>query len=242
MHVFPEINKTKISQQIENEISKCDVFIHAAEPASNESYTPEFMRLAMENCSVLANILGDRLIYVSSVLVYGLGSSIPHSENEAAKPFNNYTEHKSRIENHLEKFGSRTFRISNLVGVGMHESPAIRQISRKIANNEVVEIEPNNQRDYIWICDVCEVFEQLLIRRDKKIINIGSGLGTSTKDLIQILQGVGFPKNIKHEVHEKQHHEQSCLPNVSLLQSLVPHQRYTSLSRAIKPILSKEYL
>ena len=242
MHVFPEINKTKISQKIENEISKCDVFIHAAEPANNESYTPKFMRLAMDNCSVLADILGDRLIYVSSVLIYGLGSSIPHSENEAANPFNNYTEHKTRVENHLEKFDSRIFRISNLVGVGMHESTAIRQISRKIANNEVVEIEPNNQRDYIWISDVCEVFEQLLLQQDKKRINIGSGIGTSTKDLITVFQDVGFSKNINLEVHEKQHHEQSCLPNVSLLQSLVPHQRYTPLSSVLKPILSEESL
>lgn len=240
--IFPEVNRTLITYEKKIEISKCDAFIHAAEPASNENYTGEFMHLAMENGNVLGTLLRERLIYVSSVLVYGLGNSIPHGENDLPKPFNNYTEHKTRLENHLKKFDSRTFRLSNLVGIGMHGSTVIRQISQKIAKNEVFEIEPTNQRDYIYITDVCEIFDELLLNFEVKMLNIGSGISTSVRELVQILQAVGFPDKKKLKVQEKSHEEKSCIPNVSLLQSLLPNQRYTPLSVALKPTLSKEFL
>lgn len=138
-----------------------------------------------------------KLIYFSSGgTVYGLQNTVPVPEESATQPICSYGIHKVTVENylhlHYKLFGLdySVMRISN--PYGNHQKKGTGQgvipvILSKVMQGETIDIWGDGSivRDYIHVSDVVEAAIKLAsYQGDKKIFNIGSGVGISLNELI----------------------------------------------------------
>jgi nucleoside-diphosphate-sugar epimerase len=237
---YQNLNRDKISYQNLKDFNKCDYFVHLAEPASDDHYTPEFCQIAFENAKVLSDFFTDKLIYASSVLVYGLGDRNPHREDAELNPFNKYTRHKVETELQIYSQGSRAMRISNVIGPKMNSQNLVNNLLRKIRNNEEIVVHSDDSRDFIDVRDASKLIMDVLEIPFKKVINIGSGTAVSISGVARELAcQTGLVPQIKFldKVPRQPH---SCIPDISLLKLLNPDFSYTHFADSIGSIANKE--
>ena len=155
-----------------------------------------------------------KIIFISSGgTVYGFPKKIPIKEDHPRQPICSYGIIKKTIEDYLYMYNRlhgldyTVFRISN--PYGERQNPlsiqgAIPVFLRKIAKDEQVEIwgDGSITRDYIYIKDVVKVLVSALkISSENKIFNLGSGVGRSLNELIEVMKKV-TGKDIKPKYEE----------------------------------------
>ncbi|MBL7128627.1 MAG: NAD-dependent epimerase/dehydratase family protein [Ignavibacteria bacterium] len=155
-----------------------------------------------------------KIIFISSGgTVYGFPKKIPIKEDHPRQPICSYGIIKKAIEDYLYMYNRlhgldyTVFRISN--PYGERQNPlsiqgAIPVFLRKIAKDEQVEIwgDGSITRDYIYIKDVVKVLVSALkISSENKIFNLGSGVGRSLNELIEVMKKV-TGKDIKPKYEE----------------------------------------
>lgn len=142
-----------------------------------------------------------KVIFVSSGgTVYGLPRTIPIPESHETAPVCGYGIHKLMIEKYLYLYQYNydleycVLRLSNPYGTAqISDRPqgVIGKFVYKILKNEPVEIWGDGSvvRDYIFIEDVIEALCQAIgYQGDKRVFNIGSGIGHSLCDVIDIIE------------------------------------------------------
>jgi UDP-glucose 4-epimerase len=141
-----------------------------------------------------------RFIYFSSGgTVYGESLHELIDENNNTNPICSYGIHKLTIEKYLNLFNKLygldflILRISNIYG-GVQNSDNLHGIigtfikNIKESSSITVIGDGNAIRDYIHIKDLISVITVLMeYRGNQKIFNIGTGIGTSINEIIQIL-------------------------------------------------------
>lgn len=145
----------------------------------------------------------DKIIFSSSGgTIYGDPSAVPVKETDPCNPVNPYAIGKLTIEKYLQYFNYlygidyKILRYSNPYGEG--QSPQGKQgvipiFLNRIKNNDHPAIYGDGSaiRDYIYIEDTIDATLEI-IRKDTNfnIFNVGSGVGISIKDLIDIMSEV----------------------------------------------------
>ena len=129
----------------------------------------------------------DHVTYASSAYLYGTTSPLRHEETDPVEINHPYAEMKHNNEKAVLENGGAVARISNVYGEGMSKSGVIpriiKQVSKKII--KVKSIFPI--RDFIHVSDVASDISTLSIHRANGIFNIGTGIGTSIRELILLL-------------------------------------------------------
>lgn len=188
-------------------VESMDVVIHAISTInpgnSNTSYmkgyTDDFIQsIKLAKLSQKDNF---KLIFLSSGgTVYGKQESMPISEDTLPLPVNHYGNLKLCVENTYRTFNIQTgtnikiARIANPYGPGQDYLKGVGFIDaalKKALNNEKISIFGDGSvvRDYIYIDDVCEMLEQIILYTGNvEVFNIGTGIGTSQKEIISIIQ------------------------------------------------------
>ena len=152
-------------------------------------------------------IVVNKIIYTSSSSVYG--NNILCNENDELKPMNLHASLKVANEKLVEKFCIENSidytiaRIFNMYG-GDDNFSIISKIIKAYKNNEELNIVNNGNaiRDFIYIEDVVDIYSKILDKKDIKILNIGSGNGSSIKNILDFLNNHNIKiktKNIQRE-------------------------------------------
>jgi UDP-glucose 4-epimerase len=144
-----------------------------------------------------------RIVFVSSGgTVYGVPQRIPLTEDHPTNPICAYGISKLSIEkylalyNHLHNLDYTILRLSNPYGAGqdgMRGQGVLAAFCSAVKQGLPLQIWGDGSvvRDYIHIDDVCEVMSGVLsYSGPERIFNIGSGVGASLNQLVDVLRQV----------------------------------------------------
>jgi UDP-glucose 4-epimerase len=130
--------------------------------------------------------------------VYGLPRFIPITEDHPTEPICSYGISKLMIEKYLHMFNYlhglnyQVLRISNPYGP-YHSSEsqgAADVFLSRVQRGEPIEIWGDGSvcRDYVYIDDVIDALYLSLLDNNEKVLNIGSGSGTTLNSLVSIIR------------------------------------------------------
>ena len=138
----------------------------------------------------------SKLIYASSVAIYGDLSEIPHSPSEKLNTINTYSKSKFECEKLVLQAGGVVARLSNIYGPGMSKKNIVSDILKQIkvkGINSINIIDGSPIRDMIHISDVTSCLLSMTKIQKKGIYNIATGTSISMKDLaLMILKVANF--------------------------------------------------
>jgi len=157
-----------------------------------------------------------KIIFPSSGgTVYGYPEPSSINEEHKTNPICSYGICKLMIEKYLYMFNNlygldyQILRISNPYGPYHNalSQGVINVFLSKIIKGETIEIWGDGSicRDYIYIDDVIDILEMMANKDiDAKILNIGSGEGTSLNNLIKIMKSItGANFNVEYKEGRK---------------------------------------
>ena len=155
----------------------------------------------------------SKLIYASSVAIYGDLSEIPHSPSEKLNTINTYSKSKFECEKLVLQSGGVVARLSNIYGPGMSKKNIISDILKQIkvkGIDSINIIDGSPIRDMIHISDVTSCLLSMTKIQKKGIYNIATGTSISMKDLaLMILKVANFEE---YKLVELKHNETtSCI-------------------------------
>jgi UDP-glucose 4-epimerase len=154
----------------------------------------------------------ERMIFPSTAAVYGVASDPKVGEEAMPKPVNVYGCHKlaaeSLIRGYVEDYGFKTtvLRLFNVYGDIEKEQGVVSLfIRRALAGRPIIVKGGEQLRDFVHLRDVVKAFVESIDNpaTHQKIINIGSGIGVSIKEVAGMIQQ-SFPQvEIKYEPLER---------------------------------------
>ena len=155
----------------------------------------------------------SKLIYASSVAIYGDLSEIPHSPSEKLNINNTYAKSKFECEKLVLQAGGVVARLSNIYGPGMSKKNIISDILKQIkvkGIDSINIIDGSPIRDMIHISDVTSCLLSMTKIQKEGIYNIATGTSTSMKDLaLMILKVANFEE---YKLMELKHNKTtSCI-------------------------------
>lgn len=181
-------------------IPKSDIIVHLA----SKNFVPDSFKepLSFYNNNLLStlNILekakidDSKVIYFSSY-IYGTPLYLPIDENHTKQQTNPYNQSKLICEELCEAYNRdfgvpvTIFRPFNIYGPGQNSSFLIPTIISQI-NSEFIRLNDSRpKRDFLFIDDVIEaVFLSILNEKPSfKIYNLGSGVSTSVRDVVNLI-------------------------------------------------------
>ncbi len=139
----------------------------------------------------------NKIIYTSSSSVYG--NNILCKETDKLKPISLHASLKIANEKLIEKYCNKNnidytiTRIFNMYG-GDDKFSVVKKIIDAYQNDNELTIVNNGDsiRDFIHIDDVVSIYLKILEIKDVKILNIGRGLGSSIKSILDLLSNNGI--------------------------------------------------
>jgi UDP-glucose 4-epimerase len=195
------------------------------------------------NVAVRARI--KKIVYFSSGgAIYGPTKG-PIKENSTLSPISSYGIIKSTIERYFLLYSSTydidtiILRPSNPFGPRQGHYAAHGVVStflRKIANNSAITVFGNGEsaKDYIYVKDLAYFCYNISISVNKGIYNVGTGVGTSVNELINLISKItnSNPEIIYEDVQNYD------IPNfvldISASKDIISDFEFTSLEKGIQ--------
>ncbi len=155
----------------------------------------------------------NRVIYASTMSVYGKTGDYPVSEDHSTFPESFYGVGKLASENYLriyENYGihSTSMRLYNIYGPGqnlknMRQGMVSIFMAQMVENQRIhVKGSPDRFRDFIYVDDVVDSFIRCLgcSQSHGKAINIGTGVKTTVKELVdEMIKIYGSETAVRYE-------------------------------------------
>lgn len=135
----------------------------------------------------------------------------PVNENMPARPVAPYGAAKLAAEGYCSAFsgayGLRTvsLRFSNVYGPGsFHKGSVVAHFYKRILAGEDIVIygDGSQTRDFLYIGDLIEGVQGAMEREATGVFQLGSGVGTTVTELIQLIRnavGPAYPLSVRHE-------------------------------------------
>ncbi|MEN9625909.1 MAG: hypothetical protein RL557_237 [archaeon] len=201
--------KKSIAASLRN-CGRIDFIVHLAakvpQVASNNDYSQDIKNMSdiLQYCEQ-AN---TKLIFSSTLGVYGNPDKNPVKETAALKEVNEYVKSKIICEKLflVSKVQGCICRLFNVYGKGQHESFVIPSLIKKIKNNEEIFVS-DTKRDFIYIDDVIEAILKVMdFESDNvQIFNVGYGKSYSIHELALFIEKLLSKKQAIHSVSEKEY-------------------------------------
>jgi UDP-glucose 4-epimerase len=140
-----------------------------------------------------------KVVFASSVAVYGLPKALPITEEHPTNPISSYGIAKLAIEKYLELFRHLygldyiALRISNPYGPyqnPMGHQGVVGMFLHRICKGEPLTVwgDGSALRDYLYISDLVDALELAAeIEPRERVLNVGSGRGTSLNELLRLI-------------------------------------------------------
>jgi len=198
-HPVDVADRTAIAELLTREQPKVAVYLarpELPEAQAGSAETIERSVCTLRDFATLAEAHGlEQLVFASSAAVYGTDAQRPLTEDSPTPAPGAYAQLKLRSEHALAEVSSQTdlrctsFRIFNVYGPGFATSLVNRLICA--ANGGEAPTVFNTQRfvrDYVRVDDVATVFAAATLAKPASgAINIGTGVGTSNRELLALI-------------------------------------------------------
>ncbi len=184
--------------------------IHLAAHIDDRASVREPVENAEHNILGTINVLdaarisgAKRVLFASTGVVYGNQDILPITEDAVPKPLTPYAVSKLTGERYLRYFtlqlglSTCTLRLANVYGPrqdGSKECGAIAIFTKKLLAKESPFINGTGKttRDYVYVADVVDAFLRALASSNETVMNIGTGIETSTEEIFaHVAQAVG---------------------------------------------------
>lgn len=159
------------------------------------------------NCLARLKSKPEKIIYLSSQVVYGLPKDLPIKESHPTEPITVYGRNKLNVEKNIikSKFNYLIFRASSVFGKKQDysKSGVIAKFINKLQNNQspIVFNSFDLFFDFIYVNDLAQAIVKAIQNNSihNEIFNLGSGKPTSLKKVLDILYEY-FPNAPKAEL------------------------------------------
>ena len=186
------------------------------------------------------NININKIIYSSSAAVYGDNKFCV--ETDDLKPSSLHASLKIANEHLIEKFCVNNkidytiTRIFNMYG-GNDEFSIISKIFLTIKTDKKLTIVNNGSsiRDFIHVQDVADIYRELLDKKNVKVLNIGTGIGKSIKNIIETFKKYNVILSIKNITRNEIN---SSIANTEILNKILNKKSFIQIDDFIKQELS----
>ncbi len=145
-----------------------------------------------------------RVVFISSGAVYGEQDIQPLKESVVLRPASPYAVSKLAAEYYVRTIGTLwgietvSLRVFNAYGPGQHlpasHPPVIPYFLRQAVKSGTITMHGNGKqtRDYVYVDDVVNamVAAATAPNIDKLVINVGSGKGTSVREIVRMVMDV----------------------------------------------------
>ena len=167
-----------------------DVLVHLAE-INNRSVANDLgFKYQIKTRDTLRALLDkgyQKVIYVSSAVLYGDEDLTPHRETDDINVLDTYTQIKSSSEDVVLSYGGMVARLSNVYGNGMSAGNVMSDIFDQIySDGPVILKDMKPIRDFVWVDDVVDALKKMILTKKSGVFNVGSGVGTSVFDVAQL--------------------------------------------------------
>lgn len=205
-------------EQLKDCFRRCDAILHLASQKAGKSGNPRIQEYypsitLAENVLQAAYELNIRnIVMASSRCVYGINTATAFHESDTPNPINIYGIYKLLVEemcryyNEKKSMKIKVLRLGQVVGRNMNDRSMFCTFLKKVIADETLTVNGIDERDYIYIKDVCNAIKCALCAAEKKgIFNIATGYAVSN---LQVAQNMidEFSRGMIdfHEVNEEQ--------------------------------------
>ncbi len=147
--------------------------------------------------AALSLSVAPHVVHASSAAVYGDRGEESFSETHVLRGTGPYAEAKRDAERlwALAPLTVTALRVFNVCGPGQNASLVNRLIAATPSNPVELRSPDRFVRDYVHVADVAEAFLEAALQAGShdRILNVGSGVGLSTTELVARLRAAGFP-------------------------------------------------
>ena len=236
------------------------VYHLAARVSVQESvlYPREYNQVNVGGTVTLMEAMRDvgvhRVVFISSGAVYGEQSSQPLKESAIPNPGSPYAVSKLSAEYYVRTIGmlwgieTVALRVFNAYGPGQHlppvHAPVIPYFLHQacLKGNIIVHGDGTQTRDYAYVDDVVNAMVATATAPgvDQKIINIGSGIDTSVRELVNLVLQVtgGKPEVIYNPRNEGGVRRMSA--DLTLAKNLLGYQPAVDLKTGLQLTLEND--
>ncbi|MBU0633202.1 SDR family oxidoreductase [bacterium] len=197
----------------------------------------------MNSILVTANVLEyfnktsiNKIIYTSSSSVYG--NNILCNEKDEVKPMHLHASLKVANEKLIEQYCDEhnidytIARIFNMYGSNDRFSIISKILDAFCNYKELTTVNNGNAiRDFIHIDDVVSVYLQLLNTQNVKILNIGTGNGSSIKNILDFLSNNGMRISTKNILKDEL---KASTADIRLLSQIVDTSDFIDVQEYLK--------
>jgi nucleoside-diphosphate-sugar epimerase len=151
---------------------------------------PDYTKRNIQRLKFILSNTNSRIIYASSVGVYGDLSELPHHPIENVNAINPYAHSKLECEKLVLQSGGAIARLSNIYGPGMSKKNIISDVLKQITSKSIDSISIVNgspTRDMIHISDVTSCLLAMTTIQQKGVYNVATGINVSMKDLAMMI-------------------------------------------------------
>lgn len=174
----------------------------------------------------------NKIIYTSSSSVYG--NNILCKESDELKPMSLHASLKVANEQLIKKYCSdynidyTITRVFNMYG-GDDQFSVISKIINAYLGHEKLTIVNNGNaiRDFIHIDDVVSIYMRILEINNINVLNIGSGYGSSIKNILDSLFNKGVVVNINNIFRDELN---ISTADISLLQDIIKKKEFININ------------
>lgn len=180
-------------------VSYYDVLVHLADIIPGKEGAFNFSNNIKITENIIKNIILKKLIkkiiYTSTLDVYGTPEFLPISENHPTKPLTSYGISKLTNETSIMRAAVTAeidciiLRLSQVYGFGEPLLKVVPIFVDKIIKGEKIILNNNGNtiRDWVYIKDVILAIEKSIYSKSQGVFNIATGQGSSLKTLVKIL-------------------------------------------------------
>jgi nucleoside-diphosphate-sugar epimerase len=189
---------------------------------------------------------GAKLVFISSYL-YGNPSSLPISETATIFTPNPYALSKKIAEDYC-RFYADSFQVNtliirpfNLYGFGQSENFLIPEIIGQVLKGDPIHIKDlEPKRDYIFVNDFIEAIIRCIDKNKFDIINIGSGISYSVREIIQMIQEIcGTELNVINSMEKRPAEIMDTIADISKAKEILDWSPTTSMHEGLSLIIQQ---
>ena len=218
-----------------------NVLVHLAETNNRSVANAGGAALEAEAQQTLRALLAKgyhRVIYASSAVLYSDRWTTPRKVSDAVEAVDIYTRIKLASERAVLAQGGAVARLSNLYGPGMAAGNVLSHILAQLGRGPTITmhaLEP--VRDFLWIEDAVEALCDMVMREAAGLFNVGSGVGTSIRQLVYLAQTATATRQDVKALHTQAHPSHLVLDIGATTQGLGWQPR-TGLEEGVSKLLN----
>lgn len=172
-----------------------DVLVHLAEESRLDIADQQGEALIAGNVERLRHLLESRrfarVLYGSSAAVYGDATPRPHRAGDELAGASVYARAKQACEREVLAAGGIALRFANIIGPGMSDSAVLSRVLAQIPGRGDLSVYDDSAvRDFLWGADMAACVAALSTTPVTGAFNVGSGEGTSVRQLAELALAV----------------------------------------------------